>query len=159
MERAPPDSWGVAIWRALARTVLRAPLVHFFDESTDFTRRVAWPPRPSQRKFGGEAGFAAFIRDVVKGAHGVAHVSCWHAAAGYWGGARGGVRVPHVRHFGRCRSEDPPQVDAPGAEILRAKATPHLRRIEPAIDWDPATLGGVATPSTPHRLRAPYKES
>mmetsp|Transcript_7108 Transcript_7108/g.20931 ORF Transcript_7108/g.20931 Transcript_7108/m.20931 type:complete len:638 (+) Transcript_7108:108-2021(+) len=133
VERAPPDSWGVTIWRALARTVLRAPLVHFFDESTDFTRRIAWPPRPSQRKFGGEAGFEAFLRDVVKGTYGVAHVSCWHAAAGYWGG-----------------------VDAPGAEVLRARATPHLRSIEPAIDWDPASLGGVATPTTPDDVRAVY---
>ena len=72
VERAPPNSAGVLLWRLAATTVLRAPLCHFFDESTDFTKALAWPPRPHAAKFGGEAGLAAFVRDVAKGTHGVA---------------------------------------------------------------------------------------
>ena len=72
------------------------PFVHFFDESTDFTKALAWPPQPHPSKFGGEAGFTTFIKDTVKSEYGVDHVACWHAAAGYWGG-----------------------VDSPGAEVLR----------------------------------------
>ncbi|KAH8086120.1 galactinol-sucrose galactosyltransferase [Aureococcus anophagefferens] len=103
VERAPPNSAGVLLWRLAATTVLRAPLCHFFDESTDFTKALAWPPRPHAAKFGGEAGLAAFVRDVAKGTHGVDHVACWHASAGYWGGAA-----------------------TPAASRVRARATPHL---------------------------------
>ena len=135
VERAPADSFGVRLWRLLATTILKGPLVHFFDESTDFTKALAWPPEPHPSKFGGEAGFTAFIKDTVKSEYGVDHVACWHAAAGYWGG-----------------------VDSPGAEVLRAKPTDQLRKVEPAIDWDPATLGGVKTPTDPPGINKVYDE-
>ncbi|KAH8051569.1 galactinol-sucrose galactosyltransferase [Aureococcus anophagefferens] len=93
-------------------------LCHFFDESTDFTKALAWPPRPHAAKFGGEAGLAPPARRR-QGTHGVDHVACWHASAGYWGGAA-----------------------TPAASRVRARATPHLAAVEPAIGWDPATLKG-----------------
>ena len=133
VERAPPNSAGVLLWRLAATTVLRAPLCHFFDESTDFTKALAWPPRPHAAKFGGEAGLAAFVRDVAKGTHGVDHVACWHASAGYWGGAA-----------------------TPAASRVRARATPHLAAVEPAIGWDPATLKGALTPTTPEAIAELY---
>ena len=71
----------------------------------------------------------------MKSEYGVDHVACWHAAAGYWGG-----------------------VDSPGAEVLRAKPTDQLRKVEPAIDWDPATLGGVKTPTDPPGINKVYDE-
>ena len=135
VERAAPNSWGVRIWRLLATTLLKGPLVHFFDESTDFTKALAWPPAPHPTKFGGVEGFTKFIKDTVKHDYGVEHVACWHAAAGYWGG-----------------------VDSPDAKVLRAKPTSQLLKVEPAIAWDPATLGGVKTPTDSSGIGRVYDE-
>jgi len=62
----------------------------------------------------------------------VDYVTCWHAAAGYWGGSEA------------------------SEERLKSSPTPHLRAVEPAIAWDPASLIGSRTPTTPKAVHALY---
>ena len=134
VETAPDDSIAVALWRFAASTPpLRGALVHFFDENTDFTRRLEWPPKPHEEKFGGIDGFAKFLKQVARSEHGVKFVATWHAIGGHWGG-----------------------IDAPEVETVRSKATPHLQFVEPSIAWDPASLKGMTTPTAAAGISAMY---
>ena len=50
IEGAPIDAFAVRLWRVLTRTVLKAPLRNFFDESTEFSKRLCTAQfRPSLR--------------------------------------------------------------------------------------------------------------
>jgi len=140
VESGRDDSVPVALWRcAAAATPLRDALVHFYDEHTDFTRRLKWPPEPHAVKFGGVEGFAAFVKNIVRGKHGVDCVAVWHAVAGHWGGVDG---FP--------KSGD--------AETVCSRAAPHLRYVEPSIAWDPASLKGTTTPTTSDGIARLYDD-
>mmetsp|Transcript_1791 Transcript_1791/g.2377 ORF Transcript_1791/g.2377 Transcript_1791/m.2377 type:complete len:665 (-) Transcript_1791:170-2164(-) len=142
VESGNDDGIAVTLWRwAATSTPLRNSLIEFYDDHTDFTRRLAWPPRPHISKFNGIDGMYRLIQDA-KEKFGVKHVTCWHAVAGTWGGV----------------SESDDFSDPLRLERLHSKATPHLRHIEPSIAWDPASLKGLTTPTNSGAVSALYDD-
>lgn len=145
VEAGRDDSTAVSLWRFFSRRPpLRGSLVEFYDQSTDFTRKIVWPPKPHQDKFGGIEGMKDFVQRVVKQEHGVRSVTCWHAAGGYWGGVDNQA------------DEDDPQ--SLRIDVVKGEATPHLRWVEPPIAWDPPSLKGTSTPVSSTQISAMYDQ-
>ena len=142
VEAGQDNSPAVVIWRFFARRQpLRSALISFFDENTDFTRRLVWPPRAHAKKFGGTQGFKEFI-SYCRSHHGVQFVTVWHAIAGHWGGV--------------TTLDDKEKFEPGNIESVSSKASPHLRFVEPSIAWDPASLKGMTTPTTAKGINTLY---
>ena len=86
VEKGDPRSPAVALWTWVAQGPLRKRLVEFFDEQTDFSKRLT--SVVANRKFENvERGTSlkGFVRDLKENFD-IEHVFCWHALGGYWGG-------------------------------------------------------------------------
>jgi raffinose synthase len=149
VDPAPPNSWPVRTFRALALGPLRPVMLEFFAASGDFTRRLtdvranakfARPDASPADYWTGEPEDLAGVVASLRARHGVRHVIAWHSLSAYWGGVAPADGHPCVAKY--------------SARVVRAAPTPGVAEVEPAMLWNPAVVAGVGVVDDPGALYA-----
>eukprot|EP00887_Chlorella_sp_A99_P005608 scaffold1.g5608.t1 len=145
VDPADYGTWPVRLFAYLANGPLRGPMLQFFADSTNFTRRLTdvranakfSSPYATAEDVG--SGRREDLRSVVvnlRNRFGVQYVYCWHGLAAYWSGV----------------SPDAPGTAAYEPRIMFANPTPGLLELEPSMCWNPSVLGGIGISHHPNRL-------
>ena len=141
------DSGAVRVWRTLATSVLKPALAGFFQDKTEFTKRLS--AFEANGKFEDPANGRTLrsLLDGLRADFGAdLKVYCWHTLGGYWGGVS--VKSPKMQHVApfehvqrptRSMLEVEPQVRA---RALRARAGHVSRGLPPC--WLLTMLAYVA---------------
>jgi raffinose synthase len=128
IEPAAFDSRAARLWRWASAGPLRARLIAFFDESTDFSKSLV-SFRPNSKFDTAGSSLAELVRELKGPTLGVETVYCWHALGGYWSGIS-----PVAPEMASLR----PRWSFP-------KPARDLLLVEPAVAWDPASFNGAGT--------------
>ena len=135
VDQAEYRSLAHGAFSSLTNGVLREPMLRFFANASDFSRRLV--SVEANGKFSGvdagpedDPGKPADLASVVahlKNTLGVKYMLCWHGLPGYWAGIMPGA-VDTVRY-----------------KPFVIKPSPHdsLLEMEPSMAWNPAVLAGL----------------
>lgn len=145
VDPAPDGTWPVKFFAYMAQGPLRGPMLQFYADQTNFTRRLTdvranskfhSPESTPDAVHSGKEPNLASVVDHLKSIHGVEYIYCWHGLNAYWSGI----------------NPDSPAMQRYGARMVYAKPPESLREIEPSMMWNPSVLAGVGTVADPSSL-------
>jgi raffinose synthase len=145
VDPAADGTWPVRFFTYLAEGPLRAQLLQFYADQTNFTRRLtsvranakfhAADATPDAVHTGRPDDLAAVVAHL-RGRLDVRYVYCWHGLSAYWSGV----------------SPEAPAMARYAPQMVYARPPPGLREIEPSMLWNPSVLGGVGAVLDPSGL-------
>lgn len=141
---APYDSLIARLWRWASAGPLRANLIAFFDEHTDFSKSLVSFAPNAKFSDGGDAGGGlpgvkpslslASMVSQLRSELGIRTVYAWHALGGYWSGV----------------SPIAPEMAPLEPEWRFPEPARDLLMVEPAVLWDPSSFHGAGTIDPSH---------
>ncbi|KAL4423584.1 hypothetical protein ABPG77_004624 [Micractinium sp. CCAP 211/92] len=145
VDPAEHGTWPVRFFTYLTTGPMKGPMLQFFADSTNFTRRLT--DIRANAKFSSpyataediNSGRREDLRSVVEHLRkrfNVQYIYCWHGLSAYWSGV----------------SPTAPAVSKYQPHLYFPKPTPGLSEIEPSTAWNPGILAGVAVPHRPDLL-------
>jgi hypothetical protein len=145
VDPAADDTWPVKFFTFLVTGPLRNPMLQFYADQTNFTRRLvdiranskfhgpdATPESVHSGKKEDLASVVAHLRSEMK----VEFIYCWHGLSAYWSGV--------------C--PDSPAMRKYRPRVVFARPPRSLREIEPSMLWNPSVLGGLGAVYDPTPL-------
>jgi Raffinose synthase or seed imbibition protein Sip1 len=145
VDPAADDTWPVKFFTYLVTGPLRNPMLQFYADQTNFTRRLV-DIRANSKFHGPDAtpesvhsGKKEDLASVVAHLRSEMHVEfiyCWHGLSAYWSGV--------------C--PDSPAMRKYRPRVVYAKPPRSLREIEPSMLWNPSVLGGLGAVYDPTPL-------
>ena len=139
VEKGKPNSLAVKLWGKFSQTLLKQPLLDFFALQTDFSKRLtSWRANSKFEDMTTGKTLRQFVSSL-KTQLGIKHVFVWHALSGYWGGiSENSADDLPKRLKGFSNGTDD---TAGGVTLAYSNPTPHLLMVEPALAWDPGSIG------------------
>jgi len=145
VDPAADGTWPVKFFTYLVTGPLRNPMLQFYADQTNFTRRLvdvranskfhgpeATPESVHSRKKEDLASVVAYLRTEMN----VDYIYCWHGLSAYWSGV--------------C--PDSPAMRKYRPRVVYARPPRSLREIEPSMLWNPSVLGGLGAVYDPTPL-------
>ena len=145
VDPADDGTWPVRFFAYLTGGPLRVPMLEFYADQTNFTRRLvgvkanskfhspeATPDCVHSSK---EENLAAVVSHL-KSELNVRFVYCWHGLSAYWCGVS-----PEATSMQRYQPR-----------LVFAKPPASLREIEPSMLWNPSVIGGIGAVFNPKDL-------
>ena len=145
VDPAADDTWPVKFFTYLVTGPLRNPMLQFYADQTNFTRRLvdvranskfhspdATPESVHSGKKENLASVVSYLRSEMK----VEFIYCWHGLSAYWSGV--------------C--PDSPAMRKYRPRVVYARPPRSLREIEPSMMWNPSVLGGLGAVYDPTPL-------
>lgn len=145
VDPAADGTWPVKFFSYLTAGPLRDPMLQFYADQTNFTRRLvdvranakfhgpeATPEAVHSGKPEDLASVVAHLRTKLD----VDYIYCWHGLSAYWSGVC--PESPAMRKY-RPR-------------LVYARPPRSLREIEPSMLWNPSVLGGLGAVYDPAPL-------
>lgn len=145
VDPAADGTWPVKFFTYLVTGPLRNPMLQFYADQTNFTRRLvdiranskfhgpeATPESVHSGKEEDLASVVAHLRSEMK----VEFIYCWHGLSAYWSGV--------------C--PDSPAMRKYRPRVVFARPPRSLREIEPSMMWNPSVLGGLGAVYDPTSL-------
>lgn len=145
VDPAADGTWPVKFFSYMTAGPLRAPMLQFYADQTNFTRRLvdiranakfhgpeATPEAVHSGKREDLASVVAHLRNNLD----VDYIYCWHGLSAYWSGV--------------C--PDSPAMRKYRPRLVYARPPRSLREIEPSMLWNPSVLGGLGAVYDPAPL-------
>lgn len=145
VDPASYGTWPVSFFSYLTSGPLRAPMLQFYADQTNFTRRLVdikanskfhAPDATAEAVHSGKAEDLAAVVSHLKGQLSVQFIYCWHGLSAYWSGI----------------NPDAPAMQRYRARIVYAHPPASLREIEPSMLWNPSVLAGLGAAYDPAPL-------
>lgn len=145
VDPAAYGTWPVSLFAYLTAGPLRKPMLQFYADQTNFTRRLV--DVKANAKFhspdatadaigcGKQEALASVISHLKQNLE-VRFVYCWHGLSAYWSGVH----------------PDAPGTKKYGARIVYARPPASLKEVEPSMAWNPSVLAGLGAVHDPAPL-------
>lgn len=141
IEKSDYDSTSVKIWRWLTHNVIKQPLMKYFAEATDWSKRLT-SILPNDKFM----QLSTLVREL-KSDYGLKYTYCWHALTGYWLGVD-----PNSPGMARYK----PVIQYPCINP-HFDYTPGVLSAEPTMAWNPSSFVGVGM-IPPEHIQAFFNE-
>lgn len=145
VDPAEDGTWPVRFFAYLTSGPFRVPMLEFYADQTNFTRRLvsvranskfhspeASPDAIHSAREDNLGSVVAHLRSELN----VRFVYCWHGLSAYWCGVS-----PEAASMQRYLPR-----------LVFAKPTASLREIEPSMNWNPSVIGGIGAVYDPGAL-------
>ena len=145
VDPAADGAWPVRFFSFLASGPLRDPMLQFYADQTNFTRRLVdiranskfhGPEASPEAIHSGKKENLASVIAHMRESLAIEYIYCWHGLSAYWSGV--------------C--PDAPAMKKYRPKIVYARPPPSLREIEPSMSWNPSVLGGLGAVYDPAPL-------
>lgn len=145
VDPAAYGTWPVTLFTYLTAGPLRKPMLQFYADQTNFTRRLVdvkanakfhSPDATADAVGCGKPEALASVISHLKQNLKIRFVYCWHGLSAYWSGVH----------------PDAPGTQKYGARIVYARPPASLKEVEPSMAWNPSVLAGLGAVHDPAPL-------